>query len=165
MNRTAALLGVAVVLLLASCADDGHDDGATATSLPATTATTVAYPLDDTLRLNEIQALGSHNSYHVQAEPALFAALQAFDPALADDPRVHAPRRSRSSSPDRACARSSSTCSPTPPAASTPNRAGNAVIGVPPESGRAGPRPAGLQGPARAGHRLRDHLPHASSSA
>jgi hypothetical protein len=35
------------------------------------------------LRLNQLQVVGSHNSYHVQAGPQLFAALQAFDPTLA----------------------------------------------------------------------------------
>jgi hypothetical protein len=30
------------------------------------------------VRLNEVQVLASHNSYHVEAEPRLFAALQAF---------------------------------------------------------------------------------------
>jgi hypothetical protein len=38
---------------------------------------------DRCLRMNQLQAIGSHNSYHVEAGPELFAALQAFDPALA----------------------------------------------------------------------------------
>jgi hypothetical protein len=33
--------------------------------------------------LNEIQVLGSHNSFHIQARPALFALLAAFSPELA----------------------------------------------------------------------------------
>jgi hypothetical protein len=33
--------------------------------------------------LNEVQVLGSHNSFHIQARPALFSLLQAFDAALA----------------------------------------------------------------------------------
>lgn len=33
--------------------------------------------------LNEMQVLGSHNSFHIQARPALFSLLQAFDAALA----------------------------------------------------------------------------------
>lgn len=36
------------------------------------------------LRLNQIQVMGSHNSYHIQPEPALLAALAEFDQALAD---------------------------------------------------------------------------------
>ncbi|HZR83887.1 MAG TPA: phosphatidylinositol-specific phospholipase C1-like protein [Candidatus Binatia bacterium] len=35
------------------------------------------------LRLNHVQVLGTHNSYHVQGKPAVFAALQAFDAGLA----------------------------------------------------------------------------------
>jgi hypothetical protein len=35
---------------------------------------------DRCVRLNEIQVLGSHNSYHIQPRPALFAALVAFLP-------------------------------------------------------------------------------------
>jgi Phosphoinositide phospholipase C, Ca2+-dependent len=36
------------------------------------------------VRLNEIQVLASHNSYHVEAEPKLFAALRSFLGAAAD---------------------------------------------------------------------------------
>jgi calcium-dependent phosphoinositide phospholipase C len=39
---------------------------------------------DRCIRINQIQVLASHNSYHVQARPSLFAAIRAFDPALAD---------------------------------------------------------------------------------
>ena len=38
---------------------------------------------DRCIRINQLQVLASHNSYHVQARPSLFAAIQAFDPALA----------------------------------------------------------------------------------
>lgn len=43
-----------------------------------------AYPKDGQLRLNHIQVVGSHNSYHVQPKPDLFAAITAFAPPLAD---------------------------------------------------------------------------------
>lgn len=42
-----------------------------------------AYPRDGTLRLNHIQVLGSHNSYHIQPKPDLFAAIEALVPPLA----------------------------------------------------------------------------------
>jgi hypothetical protein len=42
------------------------------------------YPRDDGLRLNDIQVLGSHNSYHVLGDPKLLTALRAFDKSLAD---------------------------------------------------------------------------------
>ncbi|MBA3302959.1 MAG: phosphatidylinositol-specific phospholipase C1-like protein [Acidimicrobiia bacterium] len=38
---------------------------------------------DYCVRLNEVQVLASHNSYHTQARPELFAAIAAFDPGLA----------------------------------------------------------------------------------
>jgi hypothetical protein len=70
-RRVAALarvLAVASALSAAACSDGGSSS---------------AYPRDDQLRLNHIQVLGTHNSYHVQAKPALFAALEAFDENLA----------------------------------------------------------------------------------
>ena len=49
---------------------------------------------DRCLRINQIQVLASHNSYHVQARPELFAAIRAFDPALADSLEyTHGPLR------------------------------------------------------------------------
>jgi hypothetical protein len=38
---------------------------------------------DQCLHVNHLQAVGSHNSYHVEPGPQLFAALRSFDPALA----------------------------------------------------------------------------------
>jgi hypothetical protein len=65
------LAGVAAAAALgAACGDDGEEEP--------------LRPLDDTLRLNDIQALGSHNSYHLEPEPEVMALLQAFDAALAD---------------------------------------------------------------------------------
>ncbi|MCB0971158.1 MAG: hypothetical protein KDA97_06525, partial [Acidimicrobiales bacterium] len=55
----AALVGMAV--LAAACTSDG-DDGA-----DGTTTTTAVAPLDD-LALDEIQVIGTHNSFH-QAPP------------------------------------------------------------------------------------------------
>ena len=39
---------------------------------------------DACLRLNQVQVLGTHNSYHVQDEPALLSALTAFDKQLGE---------------------------------------------------------------------------------
>jgi hypothetical protein len=39
---------------------------------------------DACLRLNQVQVLGSHNSYHLQDEPKLLAALKAFDKTLGE---------------------------------------------------------------------------------
>jgi hypothetical protein len=67
MRRRLALLLVPTVLLVA-CGDD--DDGG------AGTATTAA--VEDEVRMNEIQVLGSHNSYHLRPEPAVLDGIAAF---------------------------------------------------------------------------------------
>jgi len=43
------------------------------------------------VRLNQIQALGSHNSYHIQARPVLFDALVNFLPELVSLEYTHIP--------------------------------------------------------------------------
>jgi Phosphoinositide phospholipase C, Ca2+-dependent len=49
---------------------------------------------DRCIRINELQVLASHNSYHVQPRPSLFAAIEAFDQTLADSwEYTHAPLR------------------------------------------------------------------------
>src|SRR3954471_18382089 len=40
--------------------------------------------MDDTVRMNEIQVLGSHNSYHVGLPPDVFQLVAAFNQASAD---------------------------------------------------------------------------------
>ncbi|GIU88260.1 MAG: hypothetical protein KatS3mg009_2775 [Acidimicrobiia bacterium] len=47
---------------------------------PASAATFLA---DRCLRVNNVQVVGTHNSYHLQPREPLFSALRAFDPALA----------------------------------------------------------------------------------
>jgi hypothetical protein len=63
-------LAVAALALLAACGGDG---GSSSTQ----------HPLDDTLRLHQVQVLGSHNSYHRLPRPALFDALAEIIPPLA----------------------------------------------------------------------------------
>ncbi len=70
--RNAAILGA--LLLLVGCGDSATSDGSESS----------AYPRDGALRLNHIQVLGSHNSYHIQPKPDLFAAIAALVPPLAD---------------------------------------------------------------------------------
>ena len=69
VRRLAAVIAVAVVLA-AACSDSESDTNASAAdpTVPATAATAPA-PL--TPRLNEIQVIGSHNSYHVAPDPEL----------------------------------------------------------------------------------------------
>ena len=65
----------ALAVLLATVSACGSDDDH---GSPAT-----AYPRDATLRLNQIQVLGSHNSYHIQPRGRLFDSIMRIDPALA----------------------------------------------------------------------------------
>jgi Phosphoinositide phospholipase C, Ca2+-dependent len=65
-SSTAVVLAIALVA--GACSDGGPRS---------------AYPRDGDLRLNHVQVLGTHNSYHLEAKPAVFAALAAFDAALA----------------------------------------------------------------------------------
>ncbi|MDG2305761.1 MAG: phosphatidylinositol-specific phospholipase C1-like protein [Candidatus Binatia bacterium] len=69
-SRLACLGGLA---LLVGCGDSAS----TGSDKPAD------YPRDGALRLNHIQVLGSHNSYHIQPKPDLFAAIEALVPPLA----------------------------------------------------------------------------------
>jgi len=43
----------------------------------------VVHPLDDELRLDQVQVLGTHNSYHVEPSAALAEVLAEFDATLA----------------------------------------------------------------------------------
>ena len=47
-----------------------------------TTAPPSGYPLDDTLKLNQIQVLGSHNSYHVRTPQGLRDAIDKVVPGV-----------------------------------------------------------------------------------
>jgi len=79
--RPRTLASVCLVALAATaCSSSGGHNG----SAPASPATTVpAYRLDDTLRLDQVQVLGSHNSYHGRPYPQVLAALYKSTPALA----------------------------------------------------------------------------------
>ena len=72
-----------------------------------------SYPLDSTLRLNQIQVLGSHNSYHAPAVPAGARGARKRQRRDRGGPRLRPPPARRSSSRS-ASARSSSTCGPIP---------------------------------------------------
>jgi hypothetical protein len=59
----------ALGLMIAGCGE-GQE-----TSSGGTTTPTFDYPMDDVLRLNQIQAKGTHNSYHIAPEDMTFPAL------------------------------------------------------------------------------------------
>lgn len=77
---TRAGLAVAVVLAV-GCSDDGSGDGSDGTGSPTASTAEATLPGDD-LRLNEIQVLGSHNSYHQAAQPEVADALANLLPGL-----------------------------------------------------------------------------------
>jgi hypothetical protein len=74
-----ALAGVAAALLVA-CSSGGDDAEDAADAADSTTTTAAPVP---EVRLNEVQVLGSHNSYHLAPDDAVLAGVAAFNPALA----------------------------------------------------------------------------------
>jgi hypothetical protein len=87
-RHTIRIVAFVVALAIASaCSDDGNEPAAPRPSTTAPTGSTVApqpaYRLDDTLRLNHIQVLGSHNSYHSPPYPEVLDALRGVNPATA----------------------------------------------------------------------------------
>ena len=71
----------AVALLLAGCSSGG-DEGRTGAGNDTTTTT--APSMDEVVRLNQVQYLGTHNSYHRRLPPKLFDLLGRFDARFAD---------------------------------------------------------------------------------
>ncbi|MEZ5177901.1 MAG: phosphatidylinositol-specific phospholipase C1-like protein [Acidimicrobiales bacterium] len=79
-RRRAAATGVALLgalAALAACGGSGSDDAAPSTTAAPATTTTLAP--DDDLRLNQIQVIGTHNSFHVAAPDAEHELLAALD--------------------------------------------------------------------------------------
>jgi hypothetical protein len=98
--RMSVSISVCLVALVAAACSSSSSNGAgssTTTSAGATsagpTSTTVdAYRLDNTLRLDQVQVLGSHNSYHGRPYPQVLAALYKSTPGLAQSlDYAHAP--------------------------------------------------------------------------
>lgn len=65
--RTACLLAMVAALSLAACGGSSMDP----------------YPRDDEIRVNQLQSLGTHNSYHRRPRPNLFSTLMEIVPPLA----------------------------------------------------------------------------------
>jgi hypothetical protein len=102
-GRTLSWVAMAAVLSLGAvaCANDSADDNAaeptaeaTSTSTDndapsqqseqGTTSSTVSDDPVDSLRYNQIQVLGSHNSYHLQPSPEILQTLGVLSKELAD---------------------------------------------------------------------------------
>jgi len=62
---------LAMLVLAAGCGDSASSGEAS------------PYPRDDTLRLSQMQVVGTHNSYHIQPKEPLFSAIAALVPPLA----------------------------------------------------------------------------------
>jgi hypothetical protein len=60
-------------------------------AISACTETADSITMDDLVRLNQIQVLGSHNSYHIIPREPLFSALVAFSPAFLFIEYTHIP--------------------------------------------------------------------------
>ncbi|NKB40445.1 MAG: hypothetical protein GKR86_05210 [Ilumatobacter sp.] len=60
-------------------------DATTISTTTSTTANTTTMPAPLELRLNQVQMLGSHNSFHLVPEPTLFAGIEAVSADLARD--------------------------------------------------------------------------------
>ena len=93
MSRSASSGAALAALLMLVAACGGSDNVATPSVTDPTTApdtiveaatieTTTTVPVEE-VDINHLQVIGSHNSYHVIPEPALFAGIAALSPELA----------------------------------------------------------------------------------
>ncbi len=88
LRRTALVLGLAgLVAVSAACSSDATDAGSEAATADEPATTTAPTTLDDAIGLNQIQVIGSHNSYHVSnfdqigdLSPAAVALDYTHDP-------------------------------------------------------------------------------------
>jgi len=73
-----AVVGIVVFVALAS----GCSSGSSKKSATTPTTNASAYRLDDTLRMDQVQVLASHNSYHGRPYSQVLDALEKASPAL-----------------------------------------------------------------------------------
>lgn len=87
-RRTAAgAVAGSFLLLLAACgggSGGGEDDGGGAASSTTAPAPEAKVEPDDDLRLNELQVIGTHNSFHLAGSPDEYEQLAALDQEQAD---------------------------------------------------------------------------------
>lgn len=79
LQAVAALAALLGLLTLAACSSSGTGT-ATTTSAPGSSP---GYPRDGELHLNQMQVLGTHNSYHVRPSEPLWGILKAAAPDTA----------------------------------------------------------------------------------
>ena len=76
-----------MVVVAVSCGDDNASVTATtstSTSTSTTAPTTTIVEPSDPLRINHLQLLGSHNSYHLRPGPDAYAAIELLSAELAE---------------------------------------------------------------------------------
>ena len=155
LRRRLGLLSVVGALTVSACAGSDSDaadptssdlststppatdDVATTTTLTTTTSSTststsVVPPVD--IRLNHVQMLGSHNSFHLVPEPTLFAGIEAVSSELARDIE-YGHRTLTEQLEDFGIRQFELDVFADPDGGLYANRAANAVVGLPPESG------------------------------
>src|SRR5690242_15813646 len=81
-RRAVRFIAILGVLAAASACSSGNKPAATKPT-PTSAPSAPAYRLDGSLRLNQIQVLGSHNSYHAWPYPKVLAALRGVNAATA----------------------------------------------------------------------------------
>lgn len=81
LHSLAILLAAIFVTLSVRCGGDSGQPGAPSDSVVPTTATAV--PAVPELRINEIQVIGTHNSYHREPIEPLLSLMQSLDAELA----------------------------------------------------------------------------------
>lgn len=75
MRRSLVLL-LSALLLVAACGDDGAGPAQRGEARAADSTTTTAEAAVE-VRMNQVQVLGSHNSYHLRPEPDVLAGIAA----------------------------------------------------------------------------------------
>lgn len=90
-RRVVALVAGALLAgTVAACSGGSDDAGPTTTTRPSSTTSPTA--ATDSLRLDQIQVIGTHNSFHVAPDPAELALLAAQNPdQAAHRTYTHAP--------------------------------------------------------------------------
>ncbi|MEP1125133.1 MAG: Ca2+-dependent phosphoinositide-specific phospholipase C [Ilumatobacter sp.] len=146
-------LCVAVVVVAACSSGGDTDDGAagpdvnatstttTASTDPATTEPATTEPettepevVDEVVRMNHIQAVGSHNSFHLLPPPALFDGIVALSPELGRDIE-YTHRTLTEQLDDFGIRQFELDVFADPDGGLYASRAANAVVGLAPESG------------------------------
>jgi hypothetical protein len=70
-------VAVALLVVAVGCSSSSSTSSSATTSLPGSSP---GYPRDGELKLNQLQVLGTHNSYHIAPKEPLFSAIKAAAP-------------------------------------------------------------------------------------